>query len=139
VQQYGELWQHSSTERSERGLINIRRLYSRYSTEVWRNNSEILELVRQVNEVTKKEASVIHDMASLPADEQCSSGTTNLCRSRRRNTLYASKLLLVGQRALLSGRRSETKTDLVLNPKTPRVFPTHLRKIDITFVIVLTS
>jgi len=26
--------------------------------------------VRQVNEVTKKEASVIHDMASLPAEEQ---------------------------------------------------------------------
>lgn len=26
--------------------------------------------MRQVNEVTKKEASVIHDMASLPAEEQ---------------------------------------------------------------------
>jgi len=70
LQQYGALCSTAQQRDQKRGRINIRRLYSRYNTEVWRNNSEILELVRQVNEVTKKEASVIHDMASLPADEQ---------------------------------------------------------------------
>src|SRR6266576_836760 len=54
LQQYGELCSTAQQRDQKRGLINIRRLYNRYNTEVWRNNSEILELVRQVNEVTKK-------------------------------------------------------------------------------------
>ena len=70
LQQYSELCSTAQQREQKRGLINIRRLYSRYNAEAWRNNSALIELVRQVNEVTKKEASVIHDMASLPAEEQ---------------------------------------------------------------------
>ena len=78
---------------------NIRRLYSRYNTEVWRNNSEILELVRQVNEVTKKEASVIHDMASLPADEQVQFWHDEFMPLAAQEHALREQLLLVGQRA----------------------------------------
>ena len=78
---------------------NIRRLYSRYNTEVWRNNSEILELVRQVNEVTKKEASVIHDMASLPTDEQVQFWHDEFMPLAAQEHALREQLLLVGQRA----------------------------------------
>jgi len=69
LQQYSELCSTAQQRDQSRGLLNTRRLHSRYNAEVWRNNSELIELVRQVNEVTKKEASVIHDMASLPTEE----------------------------------------------------------------------
>jgi hypothetical protein len=70
LQQYSALCSTAQQRDRKRGLVNIQRLHSRYNAEVWRNNSELIKLVRQVNEVTKKEASVIHDMASLPAEEQ---------------------------------------------------------------------
>ena len=99
LQQYGELCSTAQQRDQKRGLINIRRLYSRYSTEVWRNNSEILELVRQVNEVTKKEASVIHDMASLPADEQVQFWHDEFMPLAAQEHALREQLLLVGQRA----------------------------------------
>ncbi len=99
LQQYGELCGTAQQRDQKRGLINIRRLYSRYNTEVWRNNSEILELVRQVNEVTKKEASVIHDMALLPADEQVQFWHDEFMPLAAQEHALREQLLLVGQRA----------------------------------------
>ena len=37
---------------------------------MWRNTSEIIALIRQINEIIKKEASVIRDMRSFPEQEQ---------------------------------------------------------------------
>jgi len=37
---------------------------------VWRNTSELIALIRQTNDIMKKEASVIHDMGSIPEQEQ---------------------------------------------------------------------
>ena len=99
LQQYSELCSTAQQRDQKRGLINIRRLYTRYSTEAWRNNSEILELVRQVNEVTKKEASVIHDMASLPADEQVQFWHDEFMPLAAQEHALREQLLLVGQRA----------------------------------------
>ena len=99
LQQYSKLCSTAQQRDQKRGLINIRRLYSRYNTEVWRNNSEILELVRQVNEVTKKEASVIHDMASLPADEQVQFWHDEFMPLAAQEHALREQLLLVGQRA----------------------------------------
>ncbi len=99
LQQYSELCSTAQQRDQKRGLINIRRLYSRYNGEAWRNNSEILELVRQVNEVTKKEASVIHDMASLPADEQVQFWHDEFMPLAAQEHALREQLLLVGQRA----------------------------------------
>ncbi len=100
LQQYSELCSTAQQRDQKRGLINIiRRLYSRYNGEAWRNNSEILELVRQVNEVTKKEASVIHDMALLPADEQVQFWHDEFMPLAAQEHALREQLLLVGQRA----------------------------------------
>ena len=98
LQQYGELCSTAQQRDQKRGLINIRRLCSRYNTEVWRNNSEILELVRQVNEVIKNEASVIHDMASLPAEEQVQFWHDEFMPLAAQEHALRERLLLVGQR-----------------------------------------
>src|SRR5882672_9198213 len=99
LQQYSELCSTAQQRDRKRGLINIRRLYSRYNAEAWRNNSALIDLVRQVNEVTKKEASVIHDMASLPADEQVQFWHDEFIPLAAQEHALREQLLLVGQRA----------------------------------------
>jgi len=99
LQRYSELCSTAQQRDQRRGLINIQRLHSRYNAEVWRNNSELIELVRQVNEVTKKEASVIHDMASLPAEEQVHFWHDEFMPLAAQEHALRKRLLLIGQRA----------------------------------------
>ncbi len=98
LQQYSELCSTAQQRDQKRGLLNIQRLHSRYNAEVWRNNSELIDLVRQVNEVTKKEASVIHDMASLPAEEQVQFWHEEFMPLAAQEHALRERLLLVGQR-----------------------------------------
>jgi hypothetical protein len=70
LQEYSELYNTAQQRDQKRGLINIQRLHNRYNPEVWRNTSELIALIRQINDVMKKEASVIHDMGSIPEQEQ---------------------------------------------------------------------
>jgi len=98
LQRYSELCSTAQQRDQKRGLINIRRLHSRYNAEVWRNNSELIEIVRQVNEVTEKEASVIHDMASLPAEEQVQFWHDEFMPLAAQEHALRERLLLVGQR-----------------------------------------
>jgi hypothetical protein len=98
LQRYSELCSMAQQADRKRGLINIQRLRSRYNAEVWRNNSELIGLVRQINEVTKKEASVIHDMASLPAEEQVQFWHDEFMPLTAREQGLRERLWLVGQR-----------------------------------------
>jgi hypothetical protein len=41
-----------------------------YSSDVWSNASEIIQLVRQISSVMKKETSVIRGMSAFPEGEQ---------------------------------------------------------------------
>ncbi len=70
LQEYSELYSTAQQRDQKRGLINIQRLHKRYNPEVWRNTSEIIALIREINDVMKKEASVIRDMRSLPQQER---------------------------------------------------------------------
>ncbi len=70
LQEYSELYNTAQERDQKRGLINIQRLHNRNNPEIWRNTSELIALIRQINDVMKKEASVIRDMGSLPEQEQ---------------------------------------------------------------------
>ena len=70
LQEYSELYNTAQQRDKKRGLINIQRLHNRYNPEIWRNTSELIALIRQINNVMKKEASVIRDMGSFPEQEQ---------------------------------------------------------------------
>jgi len=98
LQQYSDLCNTAQQRDQKRGLINIKRLHSRYNAEVWRNNAELIELVRQVNEVMKKEASVIHDMASVPAEEQVQFWHDEFMPLAEQEHALREQLLLVGKR-----------------------------------------
>jgi hypothetical protein len=70
LQQFSDLFRLAQERDSQRGFFNVRRFYSRHHPEVWENMSEIVTLVRQINDVTKREESVIHAMASLPEPDR---------------------------------------------------------------------
>jgi len=70
LQEYSELYTTAQQRDQKRGLINVRRWHSRYNPDVWRNTSELIALIREINDVMKKEASVIRDMGSFPEQEQ---------------------------------------------------------------------
>jgi hypothetical protein len=70
LQRFSDLFQLAQERDSRRGFFNVRRFYSRHHAEVWENMSEIVALVRQINDVTKREESVIHAMSSLPEAER---------------------------------------------------------------------
>src|SRR5712671_6426277 len=71
LQEYSELYNTAQQRDQKRGPINIRRLHNRYNPEIWRNTSELIALIRQINDVMKQEASVIRDMGSLRTLRVC--------------------------------------------------------------------
>jgi hypothetical protein len=70
LQRFIDLFQLAQERDSRRGFFNLRHFYSRHHPEVWENMSEIVAVVRQINDVTKREESVIHAMASLPEPDR---------------------------------------------------------------------
>jgi hypothetical protein len=70
LQAYADLCVRAQRRDEKRSLINILRREHPYSSEVWGNASEIIQLVRQISLVMKKEASVIRDMSALAEDQQ---------------------------------------------------------------------
>jgi hypothetical protein len=80
-------------------VINVQRLHIRYQPEAWRNGAKIVDLVRQVNELTKKEASVIHDMSSLPESAQVQFWHEEFMPLAAQEHALREELLVVGQRS----------------------------------------
>jgi hypothetical protein len=70
LEAYADLCNRAQRRDERRSLINILRNQKSYSSDVWRNASEIIQLVRAISAVMRKEASVIHDMSSLPYEER---------------------------------------------------------------------
>jgi hypothetical protein len=70
LQKFSELYNYARERDSHRGLLDLQRFRSKHHPETWDRMSEIIDLVRQINDITKREAAVIHDMASLPEPER---------------------------------------------------------------------
>jgi len=70
LQKYSDLYRTAEERDQHRSVIHFGRARLRHQPEVWRDGWKIIDLVRQINEITKKEASIIHDMSNLPENEQ---------------------------------------------------------------------
>jgi hypothetical protein len=70
LQKYSDLYRSAEERDQHRSVIHFGRQRLRHQPEVWRDGWKIIDLVRQVNEITKKEVSIIHDMSNLPENEQ---------------------------------------------------------------------
>lgn len=98
LQEYSELYETAQQRDQKRGLINIRRLQNRYNPEVWRNTSELIALIREINDVMKKEASVIHDMRSIPEQEQVQFWHEEFMPLVDQEHALRERLVIVGQK-----------------------------------------
>jgi hypothetical protein len=70
LQQFSGLYERARERDSHRGWLDLERLCGRHHPETWEKMSEIIGLVREINEVTKRQISVVHAMASLPESER---------------------------------------------------------------------
>jgi hypothetical protein len=70
LQKYSELYSLARKRDSDRGIFNVERFQGKHHLETWQNMTEIIDLVRQINELTKRQTAVIHAMASLPEPER---------------------------------------------------------------------
>jgi hypothetical protein len=70
LQKYSELYSLARKRDSDRGIFNVERFQGKHHPETWQNMTEIIDLVRQINELTKRQTAVIHAMASLPEPER---------------------------------------------------------------------
>jgi hypothetical protein len=70
LQRYTDLYRSAEQRDQQKSVIHFGRARLRRQPDVWRDGWKIIDLVRQVNEITKKEVSVIHDMSNLPEGEQ---------------------------------------------------------------------
>jgi hypothetical protein len=93
-----ELYDLAQQRVQKRGLINIQRLHSRYNPEVWRNTSELITIIREINDVMRKEASVIRDMRSLPEQEQVQFWRQEFMPLVAQEHALRERLLVAGQK-----------------------------------------
>ena len=70
LQKYSELYSLARKRDSDRGIFNVERFQGKHHPETWQNMTEIIDLVRQINELTKRQTAVIHAMASLSEPER---------------------------------------------------------------------
>src|SRR5258706_6742713 len=98
LREYSELYDRAQQRDQKRGLINIQRLHNRYNPEVWRNTSELIAIIREINDVMKKEASVIHDMRSLPEQEQVQFWHEEFMPLVAQEHVLRERLLVAGQK-----------------------------------------
>jgi hypothetical protein len=70
LRRYSDLYRSAEQRDQQKSVIHFGRARLRHQPEVWRDGWTIIDLVRQVNEITKKEVSVIQDMSNLPESEQ---------------------------------------------------------------------
>jgi hypothetical protein len=70
LQKFIVLYNLARERDSHRGVLNIENFRGGHHPETWDKMWEIITLVQQINEITKREGQVIHGMASLPESDR---------------------------------------------------------------------
>jgi hypothetical protein len=70
LQKFTDLYRTAKERDSHRSLLDFQRLRGRHHPESWEKMSQIIEIVHQINDTTKREISVVHAMSSLPEPER---------------------------------------------------------------------
>jgi hypothetical protein len=97
LQRFSELYQHAREKDSHRGLFDPQRWRGRHHPDTWEKVSEIIVLVRQINEITKREISVVHAMALLPEAERAGFWHEQFMPLAAQEHALREQLLVVGQ------------------------------------------
>lgn len=97
LQKYSVLYSLARKRDSNRGAFNVERFHGKHHPETWGNMSEIIDLVRQINELTKRETAVVHAMASLPEQERVRFWHEQFMPLAAEEHALREKLLVAGQ------------------------------------------
>ncbi len=101
---YNELYSLARKRDSDRGIFNVERFHGKHHPETWENMTEIIDLVRQINELTKRQTAVIHAMASLPEPERVKFWHEQFAPLAAEERALREKLRVVGQGTPPDGR-----------------------------------
>lgn len=93
-----EVYDQAQDRESRRELVDLVRGYRMYNPATWENMREIIELAGEINDVMKRQASVIRDMASLLESERLQFWHEHFLSLERREQTLRERLLIVGQR-----------------------------------------
>src|SRR5262249_4015966 len=66
LDEFNKLYSGMRERDAHRSLLDLQRWRGTHHPKAWEQMSEIIGLVRQINDITKREISVVHAMASLP-------------------------------------------------------------------------
>ncbi len=97
LQKFSDLYSHARERDSHRGLLDIERLRGKHHPETWDKMSEIIGLVRQINDITKRESSVVHAMAGLPDAGRAQFWHEQFLPLAAQEHALREKLVIVGQ------------------------------------------
>lgn len=97
LQKFSDLYSYARERDSHRGLLDIQRLRGKHHRETWDKMSEIIGLVRQINDLTKRESSVVHAMAGLPDSERARFWHEQFLPLAAQEHALREKLVIVGQ------------------------------------------
>jgi hypothetical protein len=98
LSQLKEVYDQAQDRESRGELVDLVRGYRIYSSGTWENMREIIEITGEVNNVMKRQASVIHDMASLPESERLQFWHEHFLPRELREQTLRERLVIVGQR-----------------------------------------
>jgi len=104
LQKYSELYSLARKRDNDRGIFNVECFHGKHHPETWKNMTEIIDLVRQINELTKRQTSVIHAMASLPEPERVKFWHEQFAPPAAEEHALREKLQVVGQGTPPGGR-----------------------------------
>ena len=97
LQKFTELYRTAKERDSHRSLLDFQRLRGRHHPESWEKMSQIIEIVRQINDITKREISVVHAMSSLPEPERARFWHEQFISLAAQKHALRQELLTVGQ------------------------------------------
>ena len=89
---------YSQTRERDKRLLRVERLYRRPHLTNWESMSEILDIMRALNNVMKQEDSVIQNMAQLPESERMQFWHEHFLPLEAQEKGLRAKLLIVGRR-----------------------------------------
>jgi hypothetical protein len=104
LQKYSELYGLARKRDSDRGIFNVERFHGKHHPDTWENMTEIIDLVRQINELTKRQTAVIHAMASLTEPERVKFWHEQFAPLAAEEHALREKLRVTGQGTPSGGR-----------------------------------
>lgn len=97
LDEFNKLYTGMRERDAHRSLLDLQRWRGTHHPKAWEQMSEIIGLVRAINDITKREISVVHAMASLPEPERAPFWHQQFLPLAAQERALRDQLLVVGE------------------------------------------